>query len=141
MAYCTVKDVQDLTGQRYEVNSRPSSIEVQSAIDTVAAELDGVAQAAGYSVPVTGAAGVALLKRYNIFGAAVSAWHTGIVQDDEPARVTYWNEQYTAFIGRLRRGEQQLPGESADAEEDIAFAIAPHPQRDAYWSTGEALDG
>lgn len=141
MAYCTVADVEELMGTTFAADSRPTTTEVSDSIDTVAAELDGVAQAAGYSVPVTGAAAVTLLKRYNIFGAAVSAWHSGIIGDDEPARVTYWNEQYQNFLARLRRGEQQLPGESADSEEDIAFAVVPTAQRDGYWSKGEMLDG
>ena len=141
MAYCTVKDVEDLSGLKFSHDSRPPVREVQSVIETVAAELDGVAQAAGYTVPVTSEAAVSVLKRYNVFAAAVAAWHTAIVDTDEPSRVTYWREQYDAFLGRLRRGEQQLPAESADSEEDIAFAIAPHTQRDGYWSTGEALDG
>ena len=141
MAYCSVKDVEDLLGTKFSHDSRPPVREVESMIDVTAAELDGVAQAAGYAVPVSAADAVKLLKRYNIFGAAVPAWHTMIVDADEPSRVTYWREQYDAFIGRLRRGEQQLPGESADSEEDIAFEIAPHPQRDRFWLTGEGLDG
>ncbi len=139
MAYCAVKDVEDLLGTKFSHDSRPPVREVEAMITTTEAELDGVAQAAGYTVPITGTQGVALLKRYAIFGAGVAAWHTMIVDTDEPARVTYWREQYDAFIGRLRRGEQQLPGESADSEEDIAFEIAPHPQRDNFWLTGQTL--
>lgn len=140
MAYCTVKDVEDLIGSKFSPDSRPTREEVDILVENVSGELDGVAQAAGYTVPITGAAAIKLLRLYNTYGAAVPAWHAMIIADDAPARVTFWQEQYNAFIGRLRRGEQQLPGESADAEEDIAFAIAPHPQRDRYWLTGEALD-
>jgi hypothetical protein len=139
MAYCIVKDVEDLMGTKFSHDSRPPVREVESMIATIAAELDGVAQAAGYDVPITGAQGVALLKRYTIFGAGVAAWHTMIVSEDEPARVTYWREQYDNFLARLRRGEQGIPGETIEAEEDIAFAIAPHPQRDRHWLTGETL--
>ncbi len=140
MAYCLLADIQSLMAMTFTTTSRPTTTEVNTAIDTVSAELDGVAAAAGYDLPITNASALELLKRYAIFGAAVSAWHTGFVGDDEPARVTWWNDQYQNFLSRLRRGEQLLPGEVVDDEETIAFAIAPHPQRDRYWSTGEVLD-
>ena len=141
MAYCTVDEVEDLMGATFSATSRPNTDEVTAAIDGVSGEIDGVLQATGYTLPVTNADALALLKRYTKFGAAAQAWHTGYVSDDEPARVSYWREAYDGFIARLRRGEQQIPGEVIDDEENIAFEIVPHVQRDRYWLTGEALDG
>ena len=141
MAYCTAADVENEMGQKFSATSRPNTDQVEEAIDGVSGEIDGVLQATGYPLPVTDISALALLKRYAKFGASAQAWHSGYVADDEPARVTYWRETYEAFIARLRRGEQELPGETVDDEEDFAFAIVPHPQRDRYWLTGEKLDG
>ncbi len=141
MAYCTVADVEEEMGQKFSSTSRPSVPQVEEALEGVSGEIDGVLQASGYPLPVLSASALALLKRYAKFGAAAQAWHSGYVSEDEPARVTYWRETYEAFIARLRRGEQELPGEVIDETEEIAFAIVPHPQRDRYWSTGEKLDG
>lgn len=115
MAYCTVADVSALMGQTFSVSSRPTTSEVQDAVDQIAAEIDGVAASVGYTVPITSTDGIALLAKYNRFGAAVSAWHTGVISDDEPARVTYWQTQYDNFIARLRRGEQVITGETLNA--------------------------
>jgi len=124
-------------GIQFTSVSRPKTDEALSAVDTVASEIDGVLQAAGYTLPVTNASALSLLKRYNKFGAAAQAWHSGFTSDDEPPHVRYWRETYENFLARLRRGEQELPG--ADADEDIAFGIAPAVPRDGYWLTGEEL--
>jgi hypothetical protein len=83
---------------------------------------------------------VAVMKKYNTFGAAVQAWHAGFSSGDEPPRVAYWREQVDAFIARLRRGEQQLPGATTEeGVDDPAFGIAPAVPRESYWLTGEEL--
>ena len=109
MAYCAVSDVQAMMGQTFSTTSKPTVAEVTAAIDETAAELDGVASAAGYNVPVSGDASTLIMKRMNAYGASVNAWHSGVIADNEPARVIYWREQYANFITRLRKGEQTLP--------------------------------
>jgi hypothetical protein len=141
MNYCTVSDIESEMGQQFGQTTQPNLEQVESAIAGVGGEIDGVLQATGYALPVVDVSALALLNRYTKFGACAQAWHSGYVSGDEPARVTYWRETYETFIGRLRRGEQQLPGETIEDEENISFAIAPHPQRDRYWTTGKALDG
>ena len=139
MAYCVVADVEKLMGTQLSATSRPATDDVSDFIDHVAADLDGVAQSAGYTVPATGAQAIALMKRYNIYGAAVAAWHAGFVSDDLPPRVEYWDTQYNNFIARLRRGEQELPGADSESDADPAFDIAPAVPRDGYWLTEESL--
>lgn len=124
MAYCTVSDVQAMMGQSFTATTRPTATEVQAAIDETAAELDGVAEAAGYNVPVSGTASVLIMKRMNAYGASVNAWHTGVIADEEPARVIYWKEQYTNFITRLRKGEQTLPGDTPTASPNTGFSLS-----------------
>ena len=136
MAYCEVADVEALMNQEFFIEGQPSITDVEEIIDDVAADLDGIAQAAGYTVPVTGAQAVKLMKKYNTYGAAVAAWHAGYVSDTAPARVEYWERTYTAFLSRLRRGEQQLPAEDPTSDLDPVFEVVQHPPRDKYW-TGE----
>jgi len=137
MAYSTVANVEKLMQVNFTHGSgRPTYEDVEEMIDDVAADLDGVAQAAGYTVPITSTSGVALMRKYNTYGAAVAAWHAGFVSDTEPARVEFWRSQYEQFIARLRRGEQQLPSEEPESDLDPVFEIVEHPPRDRYW-TGE----
>ena len=132
--YCAIKDVQDLTQLNFTQVSRPTESDVIDMIARIAAEIDGVCQAAGYVVPITATQAVAMLRTYNTMGAAVMAWHAGYVSDTLPARVEYWERTYRDFLTRIRNGQQQLPGESASSDEDIDFAIAPTLRRDNYWS-------
>jgi hypothetical protein len=134
MAYCTVADVERLMGTKFTIDSRPSTADVDEAIDGVSADLDGAAQASGYTVPVTGVQAVALMKRYNRYGAACTAWHTGYVSDTLPPRVEHWCSTYRDFLKALREGKVQLPGEEPESDLDPVFAIVQQPPRDRYWT-------
>ena len=145
MAYCAVSDVQAMMGQTFSTTSKPTVAEVTAAIDETAAELDGVASAAGYNVPVSGDASTLIMKRMNAYGASVNAWHSGVIADNEPARVIYWREQYTNFITRLRKGEQTLPGDTPTASPNTGFSVAMkradgfatyNPNGEASYTTG-----
>lgn len=140
-AYCAVTDVESFMQQNFQHDAGyPTFEDVEGMIVNVAADLNGVAQAAGYDVPVTATAAVALMKRYNILGAAVEAWHSAFISEAEPARVEYWRTQYAQFVARLRRGEQELPTEEPLSDLDPSFDIAPAVRRDTYWTTDQELD-
>jgi len=108
--YCSVEDVEALMGQHFSDSTRPSFQQVQDAIEFVSAELDGLAMVAGYTLPLSSAETLRLMKRYAVFGAAASAWHTGVVSNDEPARIAYWEKVYSDFVTRITGGNQGLPG-------------------------------
>jgi len=135
MAYCTVEDVEQLMQVVIKQAGTPDRAAALEIVEDTAAELDGIAQAAGYEVPVTGTQAVALMKRYNRMCAAVAVWHAGFVSDNAPARVEYWNEQCEGFKTRLRKGEQELPGLEPLSDIDPAFGISTFPNRDRYWTT------
>jgi len=136
MAYCALADIEALMQTAFTDTSRPTSSEAESIIDDVAAQIDGVAQAAGYTVPVTSTSGIAYLKPYNRFGAACRCWHAGYISDTAPDRVSYWCQEFKDFIARLRRGEEQIPSEEPQSDIDPVFGIAQMPPRDQYF-TGE----
>lgn len=135
MAYCTVEDVEKLMRMTFTISGRPSTADAEEMIDGVAADLDGAAQASGYTVPVTGVTAVALMKRYNRYGAACGLWHTGYVSDTAPARVDHWCSTYRDFLKALREGKTELPGEEPESDLDPVFGIVQQPPRDRYWTS------
>lgn len=122
MPYCTPDDVAALMTEVFTETSHPDQEEAEAMCDQVSAELDGVAQAAGYATPVTTVDGLALLKRYATFGVAPQVWYARYATQDEPARVAYWRTAYADFVARLRRGEQQLPGETETSGPGSGFS-------------------
>ena len=140
MAYCTPEDVEGLMQARFTVNTRPSAPDADMIVDNIAADLDGIAQAAGYTVPVTATQAKALMKRYNTLGAACECWHSGWRSDAQtPPNVEYWCNTYTDFIKRLRAGEQQLPGINPESNTDGYFIARPQIPRDGWLTQSEEL--
>jgi hypothetical protein len=136
MAYCTVEDVQSNMQTKFSHNSGfPRYDDVQGYVDGVAAEMDGILQAAGYAVPVTAAAAVDMLKRQNILGASCQAYHAGYRTDDIlPPNAEYWCQAYNDFITRLEEGVLQLPGLTPEGPGDPVFMIVQTPPRDRYFT-------
>ena len=136
MAYCTVENVQSVMQTQFSHNSGyPTYEDVEGFVDTVASNLDGVLQAAGYTVPVTAVKAVELLKRYNEFGAACQAYHASYYPEDVlPPRAEYWCQEYKDFLSRIRKGEQQLPGLEPEGDIDPVFMTVQTPPRDRYFT-------
>lgn len=125
MSYCTVPEIETLMSIKFTSASKPTAEKVLELIDDVSGEMDGVIEAAGYSLPVSGTAALALLKRYNEYGAAAAAWHAGFITDADMPRVTYWHQEYKDFLMRMRKGDQFLPGTTTESGPgDAAFTIA-----------------
>ena len=142
MSYCTPEDVDNLMGIVAFTNATiPDYQETQGFITGRAALLDGAAQAAGYTVPVTATQAKALMKEMNIYGAACAAWHAGQVSESLlPPRVEYWCSQYDDFIKALKEGTVQLPGETPQSANDGYFLIRPQIPRDGFLTQQELLE-
>jgi hypothetical protein len=132
MAYCTYLDVDALMSVTHTSSTQPTITSVTDFCADVSAELDGVAGAAGYSVPVDSVPGLALMNSYATMGSAVKAWHAGYQAQQEPANVAYWREAYEGFLFRLRRGEQSIPGEVPGNPETATTFSAPTNRVDGY---------
>lgn len=126
MSYCTVPEVETLMSLKFTSSSKPTTAKVEELIADVAGKMDGVIEAAGYTLPITAAAALALLKRYNEYGVAAAAWHAGYITDADMPRVTYWHTEYKDFLSRLRKSEQTLPAETSEYDDiaEPAFTIA-----------------
>lgn len=134
MAYCTYSDVDALMSVTHDTTTTPTAVTVTDFCADISAELDGVMQAVGYVVPITGATGLALLNSYATMGAAVRAWHAGFQSSNAPANVEYWDTTYRDFLMRLKKGDQTIPDETTEdgTSTPHAFSVAPKAAR--YWS-------
>ena len=115
-AYCNLADVEGTTGFKYDAESQPSRTEAREVIIGVAAEIDGVLEAVGYTVPVSSASTrtLAMLKRYNVLGAAYRLWHADIRGTDTFPAAVSWETDFKDFLDRLTDGKVKLPAVDSD---------------------------
>lgn len=114
--YATAADVQALLGPKsgigatFSTTSTPTLAQVEGWLDATAAEVDGILRARGYAtIPATGDTDKLTIGKHVAEKAAASTYHAGWGGfEDTPARVKRWEEDYTAFVSRLRKGEQHL---------------------------------
>lgn len=116
LAYCNLADVEGETGFKYDAETQPSRTEAREIIITVAAEIDGALEVAGYTIPIATSETRALmmLKRFNILGAAYRVWHADIRGSDTFPAVVSWELDFRTFIERLIDGKMKLPGVDND---------------------------
>jgi hypothetical protein len=95
-------------GVTFNATSHPNSTEVDSLVDEIAADVNAVLIALGYSAPASGANDILLIKRYVSMKAACEAFKMGFMGDQLPAKVVSWCESYDKFIDRLLDGDYSL---------------------------------
>lgn len=110
MAYATADDVQALVPEMtFSTTSNPTETEVTTMISQTEAEINGVLRAVGYTtIPVSDSSDVALLQGYVTRRVAAQAYMAAFRGDDAPYKIKQWNEDYSSFLMRLKRKEQQL---------------------------------
>ena len=115
----------------FDTDSEPTLDEVTSTIDQVEAEINGVLSAEGYTnVPATGTADVNLLRLYTETETAYKTYTQVYGVNELPPAIKGWHEDYREFLARLRRGEQYLPDQQPQSEDEPYFGIVRHPERD-----------
>lgn len=111
--------------------TRPTQAQVEGFITQIEGEINGVLSAEGYAtVPASGAGDVQLLKMYTADKVAAKVWGVVFGGAEMPAQIKQWHEDYRDFIARLRRGEQHLPDQQPQSEDEPVFGIVRHPERD-----------
>lgn len=116
-------------------STRPTEAQVLAFINQIEGEINGVLSAEGYAtVPATGADDVNLLKMYVADKVAAKVWGVVFAGTEMPAQVKAWHEDYREFLARLRRGEQHLPNQQPQSEDEPVFGIVHHPERDDTFS-------
>ena len=115
-AYCSLADVEGTTGFKYDAETHPSRTEARNIVEGVAAEIDGVLEATGYSLPIASSATrtLSMLRHYNILGAAYRCWHADVRGPESFPAVVSWETDFREFITRLEEGKTKLPGVGSD---------------------------
>lgn len=115
-AYCTITAIEAHTGLGYDAESKPSRTAVQRIITTVARELDGALQAAGYTLPIADSFTEALdmLKGYNTLGASYRAWYAGQRGATAFPAVVSWQTDFKDALKGISENKIALPGLSPE---------------------------
>ncbi len=137
--YAAVAEVEGLlkrTGRTpFSDSTNPTDDAVSGYIDDIEGEINGVLSAQGYTtVPASASGDIKLLRRYVTEKVAAMVWGIIYAEKEFPAHVKAWREDYAAFLSRLRRGEQHLPDQQPQGEDDGGFLIVRTPSRDDYFS-------
>lgn len=122
MAYCTEADIEALLPKyTIDATSQPTSTQVGIMIDDIAAEIDVILSAQGYTTPVTEpAALLTYLGRVNALGAGAQAAKAMFPETVEagisPIADWLW-DRYTDALKHLRAGE--LPSTLSKDEDAV----------------------
>ena len=127
-SYCDLGDVEGHVQLPFHAESRPSRTEAIRIIRGVATEIDGVLEAAGYTLPIPQVATRTLdmLKYYNALGGAYRCWNAATRGTKAFPAAVSWRDDYKDFLERIRSNDQGLPGipESADSDQFTASITA-----------------
>ena len=119
-SYCDLADVEGTVQLKFGPEDRPSRAEATRIIRGVAAEIDGVLEAAGYTLPIPQSAtrSLDMLKHYNILGGAYRCWYAAFRGSQDMTSPPTWREDYKDFLMGLRKNEIALPDAPAGTESD-----------------------
>ncbi len=119
----------------FSTDTEPTLAQTTATIDQVEAEINGVLSAEGYAtVPATGTASINLLRLYVETEAAYKVYTQVYGVNELPPAVKAWHEDYRAFLSRLRRGEQYLPDQQPQSEDEPYVMTIRHPIRDDHFT-------
>lgn len=109
MAYCTITDVQALNAQRtYGATTKPTTTQVTALIDQIAAEIDAVLAAKGFTIPVTTPTTfVTFLAAVNAYGAGALAEASMFPELSDAGSTPHWKvllAKYDAWMKLLIDG-------------------------------------
>lgn len=120
MSYATLADLRDFL-PKYDITetSKPTSTQAAGYLSRVSSLLDGILAGQGYSVPITGAESVEILRHINLLGAGY--WTTRIMfPSNTNGMVTELRDEYVLMMNLLRNEEMQLP-DATTAPENVAI--------------------
>lgn len=111
MAYCTITDLQLFNSKRtYSATTTPTTAQVNSIIDQVAAEIDMALSIQGYTVPVTTPTAMTnFLKFLNALGAAAyteDSMFPETAETGEKAATTHSSKLMSRFKDWLKKLEE-----------------------------------
>jgi hypothetical protein len=99
--YATNADVYTRAPRLSSISSLTTT-EIDNFIEQVEAEINSGLRYCGYTVPVTNTSDVAMLKRFVAEKSAAMSYHAAVIDETSPAWVVKYEEDYTAFLLRVR---------------------------------------
>lgn len=89
--------------------TKPTLAQVEGWLDQLAAEVDSILTARGYStIPASGTNDKLMIGRYVSQKAAAVAFHAGAMWDDTPDKVKLWEDEWRDFLKALEDGKRRL---------------------------------
>lgn len=99
--YATYTDVYTRLPRLSSVSSLTTT-EIGDFIDEVEGEINSGLRFCGYTVPITNVGDITMLKRFVAEKAAAMSYHAAFIDEQSPAIVIRYEEDYTAFMLRVR---------------------------------------
>lgn len=120
MSYATLLDLQDFL-PKYAINdtSTPTAAQATKYLERTSAIIDGILAGQGYSVPVSGAESIEILRHINLVYAGY--WTTRIMfPSNTNGLVVELQQEKDTLMGMLRNSEMLLP-DSPTAPNNVAL--------------------
>lgn len=108
--YCTLANVQALTGKTYSSTTKPTDTEAEDFIKRRADMVNSAVSQAGYDAPIPTSAVRAsrILTHVNAIGAAADAENATPGLQEPSARATAWLEQFEKYLQDIMSGTLDL---------------------------------
>lgn len=116
MAYATLAQVQAFVPKwRIAGDTQPAAAEVEAYIDRLSARIDGIAASQGYTITVSGALSLDIVKSICLVG---TAWYVGrtLFPNNEPGAVDDYRREFEQMILELTTGALVLPDAPRDSQ-------------------------
>lgn len=142
MAYAVTADVQKyFLDFPITSSSRITTANVDEVCDTESVELDGILLGAGFTVPITGANSLKIMKKICALRVAASCWRKLHVttQSDQPTMADEWRKEADELLEAVLSGEMLL----VDAPTESSTSISSGPRftsRDEIFERGTIDD-
>lgn len=117
--YATYTDVYARAPRLASISSLTTA-EIDEFIDQVEQEINSGLRYCGYTVPITNANDVTMLKRFVAEKASAMSYHAAVIDETSPAWVIKYEEDYTAFMLRVRECKLALASTPTSATSSIS---------------------
>jgi hypothetical protein len=102
MGYCSVSDVGYLRQTTFDTTSLPTAVFVQTMIDNVTARINIKLKSNGFTLPITDADQLAVLKMYSTYGVVGDLdVYESRNKDTVNARGIEYKKQFTDFLDNI----------------------------------------
>lgn len=114
--------------------SKPTEDQVEAMIEEAEAEIDSYLTDQGYTVPVTGARAILMLRGLTARRVAADVLLIAYPQSGENQKVRAWLERWEAFTMALKQGRLTLPGLEPLSENEPLISVVRTPTRDDFFT-------